>query len=113
MQIGVRAKGAELQERYAFEAETNYRRLFGVAGTFVPQTAISLQQVGVLFRETIKTGTAETVFSFDNETQGHRKFTVALLIGLDSRETRNEISFTVRGAACVQLSVFDSRGERT
>src|SRR5688572_5177430 len=113
MQIGTRAKGAKLEKRDAFEAETHDRSLFCVAPAFVPQTAVSFQKFGMFTGKAIKTRTAETVFSLNKKTQRDRQFTECLLIRFNRRETRDEIAFAVCSTARVQLSVLDRRREWT
>src|SRR6185437_9793759 len=63
-------------------------------------------------REAIKTRTAESIFTFDNETQGHRQLAERLLICFDCRQPRDQIAFTVRRTACIQLAVCNRGGER-
>src|SRR6476620_6190312 len=113
MEIRTRAERAQLEKRDAFEAETHDRTLFRVAPAFVPQAAVSLQQLRVFAREPIKTRTAETVLAFHEKTQRHRQFAKRLLIGFDGGQTRDQIAFAVGGAARVKLAVVNRRGERT
>src|SRR5690348_11846073 len=113
MKISARAKSPQLQERDAFESKADDRSLFRVAGTFVPQTAIGLQQLCIFFGETIETGTAKTILALDNETQGHRQFSKRFLVGFDGGESRNQVPFAVRRTTRIQLSLFDSCCEWT
>src|ERR1700754_2612842 len=101
MQIRTCAKRAQLEKSDAFEPETHDRSLFRVAPAFVPQTAVGFQKIGVLACETIQTRAAETVFSFDQKTQRDREFAKRLLIGFNRGETRDQVAFTVGGAARV------------
>jgi hypothetical protein len=112
MQIGVRAKCAQLQERDPFEAKTNNWIFFCVAGAFVPQTAIRLQQLRIFLREAIKTRTTESILAFDDEAKRHRQFAERLLISLDGCQSCNKIALTVCSATRVKLSVLNGGCER-
>ena len=79
--------------------------LFRVARAFIPQATVSLQQLRILSREAIKTRTAKTILAFDKEAKRDRKFSKCLLIRFDCRKPRDQIAFTVRRAARVQLAV--------
>src|ERR1043166_6908750 len=107
MQIRARAKCAQLEERDAFESKTGDRILFRVARAFIPQTTVRLQQLGILARETIKTRTAETGFTFHDEAQRHRKLAECFRTRRDRGQPLDEIAFAVCGAARVEFSVLD------
>src|ERR1044072_4173206 len=109
----MRAKRTQLQKREAFEAGTDDRILFLVGRAFIPQAAVSLQQLRVFSREAIKTRTAKSVLAFDDEAKRDRKFSKRLWIRFDCGKTRDEIAFTIRRAARVQLAVRDRGGERS
>src|SRR5690242_14761025 len=113
MKIGASSKRAQLQKRDALETETDDRILFRVARTLVPETTIRFQHVGVFVSETIKTRAAKPVFTFDNETQRHRKFAERLLIRFNCCQSRDQIAFAVRRATRVQLSIADLRRKRS
>jgi hypothetical protein len=66
-----------------------------------------LQQLRILFGEAIKTRTAQTIFAFDEKAKRYRKFAKRFLIGLDSGQSRNEISFAVCRPTRLELSVYD------
>src|SRR5215203_481134 len=103
----MRAKRTQLQKRYALETKTYDRILFRVARTFVPNTTICFQQVRVFGSEPVKTWTTQTVFSFDDKPQRHRKFAKRFLIRFDCGKTCEEISFAVCGATRVQLPILN------
>src|SRR6185503_7195859 len=105
MKVGSGAVGAQFQKGDALEPETNNRAFFCVAITFIPQTALGFQQVGMFTRELKEVGTAETVFALDNETQGDWKFAKSLLIGFDRHDARQQIAFAVRRPTCIELPV--------
>src|SRR6185295_17805850 len=111
MQIGTSAEGAQLKKRDPLEAEAHHGILFRITRAFVPQTAIRLQQLRILFCETIQTRTAKTVFAFDQKTKRDWKFSKRLLISLDSGQSRNQIAFAVRRATRKQLTVLDRGGK--
>jgi len=101
----------QLQKRYAFETETDDGSLVGVFVTLVPNASLCGQHLGMLVRKTIKTRTAQTIFTLDEEAQCHRQFSECLLIRLDCRQTCNQITLAVRRTACVKLAVCNRGGE--
>jgi hypothetical protein len=111
MEIGTSAESAQLKKRDALEAEAHDGILFRITRAFVPQTAVRLQQLRILFCETIQTRTAESVFALDQKAKRDWKLPKRLLISLDRGQTRNQIAFTVRRATRKQLTVLDRRGK--
>src|ERR1700694_3232783 len=110
MQVGTRSVRPQLQKRYALETEADDRALFRVPVTFVPDAPFGLQQIRMLGSEAIETGTAETIFAFDQEAETDGQFAERFLIGLDRGQPRYEVAFAVGGAARIKLAVDDAGG---
>src|SRR3977135_2634884 len=113
MQISTGAMRAQLQKSDPFEAQADHRTLFGIPVTFVPEAAFSLQQVGVFGSEAIETGTAESIFTFNNKPQTYRQFAKGLLVSLNRRQSRQQIAFAVGRAPCIKFAVEDAAGKWT
>src|SRR6266550_3989864 len=111
MQVASGPMGSQLQKSYALKTQTDYRTLPGVAVTFIPKAAFGLQQVRMLGGEAVETGTAETIFTFDDEAKTSRQFAKGFLIGLDRGQTSQQIAFTVGGAPRIKFPVDNARGE--
>ena len=52
-------------------------------------------QFRVFRRKPVKTGTAQTILTFNDETKCYWKFAERLLVGFDRRQSRQQITFTI------------------
>ena len=86
---------SQLHKLNSFKAETYDGPFFRVFVTFVPQATFRRHQLRVFAGKAVKTGTAQTVFTFDDETKCHWQFAERFLVGFDRRQSRKQIAFTV------------------
>src|SRR2546426_4467614 len=104
---------SQLDERDAFESQTDNGALCCVLVTLVPETSFGAQHFGMLGSEAIEAGTSQAVFAFDDKSQTHRQLAVGFLISLGRGQSRQQVSFAVGGAARINFAVNDAGGKWT
>src|SRR5882757_6424890 len=107
MKIRAGSVRSQFQKCNSFKAQTDHRAFLRIAIAFIPEAAFGLEQVRMISRESIETGTAQTVLAFDDEAQTNRQFAERLLISLDRGQARQQIAFTIGGSPGVEFAVND------